>query len=107
MPNFLFRCPHGHENELLRHRDTVEVACGCGATARRAEVNRIAVTGFAETPRGQENYRREFADFKEASAEVDYAYTKAESDGMPVRRPNLYKAGLRKAQREGAKIRSV
>jgi len=103
MPNFLFRCPNGHESELLRHRDTVEVACACGAAARRAEVNHVAVTGFAETPRDQRNYRREFADFKEASAEVDYHYTKAEDSGMPVKRPNLFRAGLAKAEKMGAR----
>jgi len=100
LPNFLFRCPKGHESELLRHRDTVEVACACGAAARRAEINRIAVVGFAETPRGEENYRREFADFREASAEVDYHYTKAEDSGMPVKRPNLFQMGLAKARRK-------
>jgi hypothetical protein len=76
MPNFLFRCPNGHENELLRHRDTVEVPCACG----------------------------EFADFKEASAEVDYHYTKAEDSGMPVKRPNLFQTGLAKARKMGVKI---
>ena len=104
MPNFLFRCPNGHESDLLRHRDTVEVPCACGATARRAEVNRIAVVGFAEIPRGEENYRREFADFREASAEVDYHYTKAEDAGTPIKRPNLFQAGLAKARKMGVKI---
>ena len=38
------------------------------------------------------------ANFEEASAEVDYHYSKAENNGDPVKRPNLWKQGKKKVE---------
>ena len=101
MPLYIFHCPE-HEIERLASRTTTAILCPhCGKTAVRQEVNHIGVTGFAAVPRDQKSYRQSFKEFKEASAEVDYHYSKAEANGDPVKSPNLFQAGLAQARKQG------
>ncbi len=76
--------------------------CKCGEAAKRSEVNHVGFSGFAATPRDQQNYRQSFREFKEASEEVDYHYTRAENNGDPVKSPNLFQEGLKQAKAMGA-----
>lgn len=71
----------------------VTAPCSCGETSRRREFNHVAIVG--ETVMKAQSYGT--ADFVEASAEVDYHYTKAENEGMPIKRPNLWKTAKKKA----------
>lgn len=72
--------------------------CACGQSAERQSVNRVAATGLAPVPSIEKNYRREFADYREASQEVDYHYTRAETNGDPVKAPDLFTAGVQRAK---------
>ena len=81
----------------------------CGSSVHRAAVYASqfinAETGPKggrknEVPREEKSYRREFKEYREAAAEVDYAYTKAEAKA-----PNFYKEGVRRARKQGAKVR--
>ena len=84
----------------------------CGSSVHRAAVYAsqymIAETGPRggrknEAPREEKSYRREFAEYREAAAEIDHAYSKI--DDPNVKPPNYYKEGVRRARKQGAKVR--
>ena len=51
-----------------------------------------------------ERGRARVSDFQEASAEIDHAYSEAEKrGGQPIKSPNLYRAGMRRAKEMGAR----
>jgi hypothetical protein len=100
MPLYVFVCPDGHEAELLRPRTVELVSCACGQTARRREVNRFGVSGFAGTPVGQQDFREDYRRFSEASAETDYAATRIEyNEGVKLPSPPLFQAAKAEAKK--------
>ena len=101
MPIYDLICESGHVTTKRGGYDLVSAPCACGATARRRPFNHVAIVG--ETVMKAQSYG--VANFEEASAEVDYHYSKAENNGDPVKRPNLWKQGKKKAKAMGAKIR--
>jgi hypothetical protein len=62
---------------------------------------------FAGLPtRSAENKKYRVSDFQEASATIEDSYQRIEQrEGVEVKRPNLCKAGLKKAEAMGAKVR--
>lgn len=110
-----FACPCGEITEARAGYETSSLLCpACGNSAKRVAVyayqSTITESGGnsyprldnAKSPSGK--YR--VSDFQEASAEIDYAASRVEQrEGKPVKTPSAYKAGLRKAEKMGAKIR--
>ena len=101
MPYYEYRCPAGHVFEKRGGYEDAVAACACGEAASRNPVNLTAIVGA--TVMKPTKYR--VSEFQEASAEVDYAYTKAESEGQPVKRPDLWNAAKKEARKRGAPIR--
>ena len=99
---------------MTESRQGVEIdsaPCWCGLSAARAGVYREqymrAETGPRdgrknEPPRGEKSYRQEFAEYAEAAADVDYAYSR-----RPERKPpDLYKEASRRARRRDKRVRA-
>ena len=103
MPLYQYVCPSGHTTERIRGLEESTAPCLCGQEARRSEVNHFAIS----TPEPYKEERGGVRDFVEASQEVDYHYTKAENNGVPVKRPNLYQRGLSRAKKMGAKVNAA
>jgi len=70
-----------------------DVRASCSRCNRLAERR-----GFNFVSIGTKEKKYRVSEFVEASQEVDYAYTKAENEGMTVKRPNLYKQALARAR---------
>ena len=89
---YTYVCPNGHEIDRRGGVADVTLPCACGCIGTRKPFNRIAIKGetVAKAPYS-------VSEFVEASAEVDYHYTKAENDGMPVKRPDLWGQAKKKA----------
>ena len=98
---YTYICPNGHEVDARGGVSDVSRSCRCGAVSRRRAFNHVAIVGETVPIEQRQGVR----DFMEATREVDYHYTKAESEGMPVKRPNLYKEAKKKARAMGAQIR--
>ena len=105
MPCYLYVCPTGHETELLRPRTVEVVSCACGQAASRSQVNRIGVSGFADVPRDQKNYRQSYKEYAEAVQEVGYAHDKAKQAGSPGAPSDLFSAAMRQAKARGFNAR--
>ncbi len=110
MPLYRYGCECGNQWEQRAGYEDGALLCRCGKWAKRAQVyaeqHMIAETGPKggrknETPREEKSYRREFKEFTEASQEVAHAYEKAEATP-----PNYYKEGVRRARKQGAKVRA-
>ena len=98
MPLYQYVCPLGHTTEKIGGLGDSLAPCFCGSTGYRLEVNRITV--------GTKERKYRVSDFIEASSEIDHAYASAEqANGVTLKRPDLYKAGLREAKKRGAKVR--
>lgn len=98
---YTYVCPQGHEVDARGGVADVSRPCECGKAARRREFYLPAIVGA--TVMKEQKYR--VSEFQEAAMEVDYAYTKAESDGMPVKRPDLWGAAKKKAKAQGVQLR--
>lgn len=105
MPQYQFKCDAGHLTELRASIDTEMIGCDCGKPAPRVQVYRdqymSAETGpkgggKSEPPREEKSYRKQFAEFQEAAAERDLAYSRV--DDPKIVAPNLYKEGVRRAK---------
>jgi putative FmdB family regulatory protein len=115
MPLYDYSCRNGHTVEERRGYDDDIILCPlCGDTAQRHAVYRyqstITETGGKSYPKynAKDGDKYRVSDFHEASAEIDYAAAQAErKEGKPVKVPSMYKAGLRKAKRMGAKSTRV
>ncbi len=92
MPLYQYTCLRGHITEKLGGLEETSALCLCGDLAFRQAVNHFAIVGSEPIKETRSDVRS----FQEASAEVDYHYTKAENDGMPVKRSNLWKQAKRK-----------
>ena len=114
MPKYQYLCPNcGDSFERYATYDDAYMACDCGRLAKRAEVYReqyiSCETGprggqKVEPPRDEKDLRKPYAEFREASAEMDYLYSR--NDDPKVKAPSYYKEGLKKARKKGAKIAS-
>ena len=82
--------------------DATSPCSACNRLARRREFNLPVLVGA--TVMKEQKYR--VSEFVEASQEVDYHYTKAENEGMPVKRPDLWGQAKQEARRRGAKVRA-
>ena len=112
MPRYDFECDRRHITEAVAGYDTRFITCRCGLPATRSAVYReqyiSCETGpkgglKVEAPRDEKDLRKPFAEFREASQEVEHAYSR--TDDPNVKAPNYYKEGLKKAKRQGAKVR--
>lgn len=98
MPLYDYVCPSGHATEKIGGLSEKVAPCFCGLNAYRSEVNQFT---FGEYEPVKET-RSDVRSFQEASAEVDYHYTKAEmQEGQKVARPNLYRQAKRDAKAKG------
>ena len=98
MPLYIYRCPAGHETELLRSRQTELVACACGEAASRQAVYPVGVSGFARTPVDQRVIK--MGAYNEASAELDYQHRRRTNvDGSLRPSPPLWQTAKAEAKR--------
>lgn len=114
MPLYDFNCEAcGTVTETRQGFETASIPCRCGAIAQRVGVYREqfiqAETGPVggkknEIPPSDIRLGREVSEFQEASKEVAYHYDKAETEGVTVKRPNLFKRGMREARKKNPKI---
>ena len=114
MPRYDYPCRCGLLFEAIAGFDDDEMICGrCGQPAKRASVYReqyiSCETGpkgglKGEPPRDEKDLRKPFAEFREASQEIDHAYSRV--DDPNVKAPNYYKEGIKKARERGAKVRT-
>lgn len=114
MPRYDYTCRCGLRFEATAHYDDARLAClECGAWAVRVQVYRdqymSAETGpkggtRSEPPREEKSYRKQYAEYREASQEIDHAYSRV--DDPKAKAPNYYKEGVRRAKRQGAKVRA-
>jgi hypothetical protein len=100
---YVYVCEDGHETEKKAGLSDVQARCSvCGKSAPRRPFNLVSIVG--ETVPIEQ--RQEVRDFQEASQEIDYHYTKAENDGMPVKRPDLWGKAKREARKRDPKVRA-
>ena len=113
MPRYDYQCDRDHVTEAVGGFDSVFITCNCGLPAMRVAVYRDqfihAETGPKggrknDVPRDEKDLRKPYREFREASQEVEYAYSK--TDDPNVKAPDLYKAGVQKAKKRGVKVRA-
>ena len=114
MPRYDYECDRDHVTEAVAGYDDRFIACPrCGLPATRRQVYRdqymSAETGPKggrknDVPRDEKDLRKPYREFREASQEVEYAYSK--TDDPRVKAPDLYKEGIKKAKRRGVKVRA-
>lgn len=108
MPAYDYRCDRGHVTESRQGYDVTFIPCRCGLPAARLGVYRDqymnAETGPKLNIKQPAASRQRVRDFREASQEIDHAYSKI--DDPNVKAPNYYKEGLKKARKRGAKVRA-
>ena len=110
MPFYSYRCPQGHDQELLRPREVVSVPCPCGEDGIRQAVNRLAVIGKAVIPRDQRSYRQTFSEYNEALAEVADSYARVNDSRPPedhVQQPDYFGLATKQAVDKGVPIRGA
>lgn len=99
---YVYTCPDGHVTERRGSVGDAHTPCSrCNRLAKRREFNLPVLVGA--TVAKEQTYR--VSEFQEASAEVDYHYTKAENAGMPVKRPDLWGIAKKEARKRGAEVR--
>lgn len=113
MPYYDFACPCGEVTEARAGYETSSLPCpACGQLAERVAVYQsqytITETGGKGIPRlnnaKSEKGKYRVSDFVEASSEIAHEAEKVEKrEGKPVKVPNFYKAGLKKAEKMGAR----
>ena len=98
MPLYEYVCSLGHTMERIGGLSDSTAPCSlCPEIAHRLEVNHVSI--------GTKEKKYRVSDFVEASSEIEHTFASAEQrEGVPVKRPNLYKAGLKEANRRGAKV---
>ena len=109
MPLYDFICKScGKVTEERQGFDVDIIPCRCGSIAQRAGVYKNqyiqAETGPVggkknEPPSSDINLRQPFAEYVEASEEIDYHYAKAEANGQKVKKAdtlNMAKARVKK-----------
>src|SRR3990167_4738562 len=105
MPLYVYRCPNGHESEVLERQfqpsGSASIECvQCPEPSRmmRAEFNHVATVGIARTPLGQREVK--IGSFLEASAELEHQHSRQTNiDGSPTPTPPLWQTAKREAKR--------
>jgi len=108
MPLYSFKCPSGHETDGIRGYSVESIPCPlCCAPAHRRGFNPVSFEmRDAATEVKDKDGRVNVTRFKEASEEVADTYDRIEKkEGVKVESPNLYRLGLERAKRKGAKLR--
>lgn len=113
MPQYEYICERKHITEKYGGYEDSTAICGvCKDLALRRPIYRdqyiSAETGpkggqKVEPPREEKSYRKQYTEYREAAAEIDYAYSRV--DDPKVKAPNYYKEGVKQARKRGAKIR--
>lgn len=107
MPKYDYKCPKCGYFEATRGVEEFFTPCDlCGTPAKREAVYAYQTTitesggnSYPSQNAKDERGRARVSDFQEASAEIDHAYSIAEKrEGRPIEGPNLYKAGVGRAQ---------
>ena len=97
-----YTCPNGHVTEKRGGvADATSPCPRCDGVAERRQFNLVPILG--STVMKEQKYR--VSEFMEASQEINYGYAKAENEGMPVKRPDLWGQAKAKARKQGAKLR--
>ena len=113
MPRYDFECDRRHITEAVAGYDDIFITCRCGLPSRRSSVYREQFISCdtgpkgglkVEPPRDEKDLRKPFSEFREASQEVEYAYSRV--DDPKVKAPDLSKEGIKKARKRGAKVRT-
>lgn len=117
MPRYDFRCSKGTVIESVEKMDVVQIGCTCcaGVAVRVAVYAEQTIIG--ETcPKGNASRAGNITDskgrtrvslFTEACQEMNHAHVKAENEqGRKLESPNLYQAGLARARKMGAQIKT-
>jgi putative FmdB family regulatory protein len=108
VPVYDYECPKCGYFEARRGVEESFTPCSvCGTPAKREAVyayqSTITESGGNSYPSKNAKDHRgrvRVSDFQEASAEIDHAYSQAEKrEGQPIKSPNLYKAGIRRARK--------
>ena len=99
MPMYDFRCQNAHVTEKLESVGCESIECPlCGDQAIRQFSRFNRVVEPAAVPRDQQEYRKDFRLFQEASQEISHAADKFERDtGRKANLPNYYRLGRRQA----------
>ena len=112
MPLYDYACACGRVTESREGIGTEAIPCPCGRIAARVQVYRDqymqAETGpkggtRSEPPRDEKDLRKPYAEYREASQEIDYAYSRV--DDPKVKPPNYYKEGIKQAKKRNPKVR--
>ena len=107
MPVYDFICAEGHVAELRRSYDDDVTACPqCGDVAVRNPINPsvglVMETGpvlsrRAAVPRDERYLKPQYDIYREAAAEVDHVYTRAEESQGHALNPRLWERGKQQA----------
>ena len=104
-PLYTFRCPSGHEHDALGAVDTPSRPCPeCVAPAVRQSIYGPTLVGAVRVPVDQKEVGPK--DYNEATAELEYAESRAKSGGNPASTTSLWNQASRQAadlQRRGVK----
>lgn len=104
MPTYLYTCESGHTTEARREMAVEAISCPvCGQDAQRESVYQVHVASSGLPTQGgvhsdERKSRQNFADYREATQEIEYTYKQKEKEvGHPIKAPNYYKEGVRRA----------
>ena len=111
MPLYDYLCECGVVTEARRGIGVKAIPCpACEQSAKRQAVYRVSLRGLP-TLGPPDNYdkRQQFADFREASQEVDHAHKEQEKAvGHPIEAPSYYELGKARAKElEKAGVKSI
>jgi hypothetical protein len=88
VPTYVFSCACGWQGEQRTTFDQNSVSCpSCAATAHKESVYRVSFGGFARTPSEERDWSRDYKNYREASAEIDYKKERLE-EGLGQRLPD-------------------
>jgi hypothetical protein len=100
-----YLCECGVVTEARRGVDVESIPCpACGQPAKRQPVYQVAVLSSGLPTRAGRHSdtrrkRQQFRDWREASEEIENAYSQQEKEaGHPIQRPNYYEIGLERAK---------
>ncbi len=107
-PLYTYRCPEGHETEMLMPLSVETAVCSCGVQAQRQSVYHFAVMGQATTPRDERSYRHGFREYQAAVAEVSDGYERLNQARAPseqIKEPDYFGLAKARAVAHGVPIR--
>ena len=95
-PLYTFSCPSGHEHDALGAVATPSRLCPeCAAPAQRQSIYGPTLVGAVRVPAGQKEVG--LKDYNEATAELEYAESRAKSGGNPAPTTSLWNQAARQA----------